>query len=175
MCVQCWSFFELRTGASVKLPYNLEAAKTYEGIIIRKKNPENPDRESREYQLPLNGSLACSLGNFETKIFSWSDQKICEKKYTKWLDYDRIKYDISVRTRKTGDYLTVNSQGHRKKLTRCMIDEKVPREQRDSIPLITEGSEVLWIVGGRMNERYKITSETKNVLEIKYQGGKYHE
>ena len=67
--------FELRTGASVKLPYNLEAAKTYEGIIIRKKNPENPDRESREYQLPLNGSLACSLGNFETKIFSWSDQK----------------------------------------------------------------------------------------------------
>ncbi|MFR3881542.1 MAG: tRNA lysidine(34) synthetase TilS [Lachnospiraceae bacterium] len=57
---------------------------------------------------------------------SWSDQKICEKKYTKWLDYDRIKYDISVRTRKTGDYLTVNSQGHRKKLTRCMIDEKIP-------------------------------------------------
>ena len=56
-----------------------------------------------------------------------------------------------------------------------MIDEKVPREQRDSISLITEGSEVLWIVGGRMNERYKITSETKNVLEIKYQGGKYHE
>lgn len=167
--------FELRTGASVKLPYNLEAAKTYEGIIIRKKNPENPDRESREYQLPLNGSLACSLGNFETKIFSWSDQKICEKKYTKWLDYDRIKYDISVRTRKTGDYLTVNSQGHRKKLTRCMIDEKIPCEQRDKIPLITEGSQVLWIVGGRMNERYKITSETKNVLEIKYQGGKYHE
>lgn len=167
--------FELRTGASVKLPYNLEAAKTYEGIIIRKKNPENPDRESREYQLPLNGSLACSLGNFETKIFSWSDQKICEKKYTKWMDYDRIKYDISVRTRKTGDYLTVNSQGHRKKLTRCMIDEKIPCEQRDKIPLITEGSQVLWIVGGRMNERYKITSETKNVLEIKYQGGKYHE
>ena len=34
-----------------------------------------------------------------------------------------------------------------------MIDEKIPREQRDKIPLITEGSQVLWIVGGRMNER----------------------
>lgn len=167
--------FELRTGASVNLPYHLEAVKTYEGILIRKKKPEDPVRSFREYPLPVNGSLTCDLGNFETKIFSWSDQKICEKKYTKWLDYDRIKYDISVRTRKTGDYLTVNSQGHRKKLTRCMIDEKFPREQRDNIPLIAEGSEVLWIVGGRMNERYKITSETKNVLEIKYQGGKYHE
>ena len=167
--------FELRTGALVELPYHLEAVNTYEGIIIRKKKNENPVREALGYQLPAGGNLTCTLGNFDTKIFSWSGQKICEKKYTKWLDYDRIKYDISVRTRKTGDYLTVNSQGHRKKLTRCMIDEKVPREQRDSIPLITEGSEVLWIVGGRMNERYKITSETKNVLEIKYQGGKYHE
>ena len=99
-----------------------------------------------------------------------------KKSIPKWLDYDRIKYDIYIAsTRKTGDYLTVNSQGHRKKLTRCMIDEKIPCEQRDKIPLITEGSQVLWIVGGRMNERYKITSETKNVLEIKYQGGKYHE
>lgn len=167
--------FELRTGAVLKLPYHLEAVKTYEGIIIRKKNSESPPGETREYRLPVNGSLACILGNFETKLFSWSDQKICEKKYTKWLDYDRIKYDISVRTRKTSDYLTVNSQGHHKKLTRCMIDEKIPREQRDRIPLITAGNEVLWIVGGRMNERYKITSDTKNVLEIKYQGGKYHE
>lgn len=52
-----------------------------------------------------------------------------------------------------------------------MIDEKIPREKRDEIPLAAAGSEILWIVGGRMNERYKITSETKNVLEIKYKGG----
>lgn len=56
-----------------------------------------------------------------------------------------------------------------------MIDEKIPREYRESLPLAAAGNEVLWMVGGRINERYKITSETKNVLEIKYQGGKCNE
>ena len=43
-----------------------------------------------------------------------------------------------------------------KKLNRCMIDEKIPSEYRDSIPLIACGKEILWMVGSRMNERYKI-------------------
>lgn len=162
------------TGAKISLPFGLLAERIYEGIrITAAKVQETP--ENKEYLLPVPGVLNCPYGCFETKIFHWSDQKICEKKYTKWLDYDKIKYDISVRTRKTGDYLIVNSSGQRKKITRCMIDEKIPREYRESLPLAAAGNEVLWMVGGRINERYKITSETKNVLEIKYQGGKCNE
>ena len=65
----------------------------------------------------------------------------------------------------------VDQKGSRKKLTRCMIDEKVPREERESLPLVVCEQEVLWMVGGRINERYKITSDTRRVLELKYQGG----
>ena len=162
------------TGAKISLPFGLLAERIYEGIrITAVKFQETP--EKKEYLLSVPGVLNCPYGCFETKIFHWSDQKICEKKYTKWLDYDKIKYDISVRTRKTGDYLIVNNSGQRKKITRCMIDEKIPREFRESLPLAAAGNEVLWMVGGRINERYKITSETKNVLEIKYQGGKCNE
>lgn len=168
-----------RTGKQVNLPYGIEGRRTYEGVLLLKNGVKREPgmKPTKSPEISIAGSSACQVGDCRVswEIFAGNMEKIPEKTYTKWLDYDRIKYDISVRTRKTGDYLTVNSQGHRKKLTRCMIDEKVPREQRDSIPLITEGSQVLWIVGGRMNERYKITSETKNVLEIKYQGGKYHE
>ncbi len=163
-----------RTGAKISLPFGLLAERTYEGIRIAiSKSQEN--LEKKEYTLPVPGVLKCPYGFFETKIFHWSDQKIFEKTYTKWLDYDKIKYDISVRTRRTGDYLIVNGAGQRKKITRCMIDEKIPRESRDRLPLAAVGSEILWMVGGRINERYKITSETKNVLEIKYQGGKCNE
>lgn len=167
---------EHRTGALTDLPFGLRAERTYQGILLKKKKiPGRDIQEAGEYILPVNGTLVCPYGTFETKIFSWSDQKICEKKYTKWLDYDRIKHDVAIRTRKTGDYLAVNSEGHCKKLTRCMIDDKLPRQLRDEIPLAAAGNEILWMVGGRINERYKITSETKNVLEIKYQGGKYNE
>lgn len=164
------------TGASADLPRGLQAERDYQGILLKKKKNENiPEPSGEAYHLPLPGVLSCPLGNWETKIFSWTEQKIFEKKYTKWFDYDRIKDEIQIRTRKTGDFLTVNREGQHKKLSRCMIDEKIPRKERDSIPLAAAGNEILWILGGRINERYKITSETKNVLEINYQGGNHYE
>ena len=67
--------------------------------------------------------------------------------------------------------MAVSQSGGHKKLTRCMINDKIPGELRGKLPLVVDGNEVLWIVGGRINERYKITSETGRVLEITYQGG----
>ena len=49
--------------------------------------------------------------------------------------------------------------------------EKIPAEMRDRLPVVAVGSEILWIPGGRMNEKYKITSTTGRVLELHYQGG----
>ena len=65
----------------------------------------------------------------------------------------------------------IGKGGESKKVTRCMIDDRVPKESREQIPLIADGEEIMWIVGGRISERYKITSCTRNILEITYQGG----
>ena len=89
----------------------------------------------------------------------------------KWFDCDKISCELSVRTRRSGDFIVVNQNGGRKKLTRCMIDDKIPGEERADIPLVAAGNEIVWIVGGRINEYYKINSETGRVLEITYQGG----
>ena len=109
---------------------------------------------------------------FQIKIFFNEGQKIEEKTYTKWLDYDKIKQELSIRTRRPGDYLIVDDKGSHKKLNRYFIDEKIPSEERDRILLLTAGSEVLWVVGGRINGNYKITPRTRRILEIQYQGGK---
>ena len=55
-----------------------------------------------------------------------------------------------------------------KKLKEYLIDEKVPRDKRDELELIADGNEIVWIVGGRLSERYKITDDTLDVLLIKY-------
>ena len=47
-----------------------------------------------------------------------------------------------------------------------MIDEKIPREDRDRICLLAEGSHVLWIVGHRVSEGYKVTEQTKTILQV---------
>ncbi len=93
--------------------------------------------------------------------------QIVEKKYTKWLSCDTINDDVlSLRTRKPGDYLIVNRDGGRKKLKDYLIDQKIPREQRDRLLLLTAGPYVLWVVGQRISEAAKVTEDTKRVLRV---------
>ena len=167
---------KLQVGRKINLPYDLEAVRTYGGILLRKTEVK---------QLPLQEGILLRCEDMENageqgflpadrwilKIFFYEGQKIEEKKYTKWLDYDKIKQELSIRTRQSGDFLVVDNRGGRKKLNRYFIDEKIPSEERDSILLLCAGSEVLWVVGGRINENYKITPRTRRILEIQYQGG----
>ena len=49
-----------------------------------------------------------------------------------------------------------------------MVNEKIPSSERDTIPLLADQDHVMWVVGGRISEYYKVTSDTKRVLEVKY-------
>lgn len=148
-------------GARCDLPGGLEAVRGYEDFSVRKKGQrENPAQEQRE--------------NLHFEIFSRQNQaEIPKKQYTKWFDYDRIKGTLSVRNRQPGDYITL-ADGGRKTLHRYMIDEKIPRELRDGIPVLAEGNHVLWIVGYRIGEYYKITEDTKTILQVTADGGEEH-
>lgn len=101
--------------------------------------------------------------------------KIHKKKYTKWLNYDKIKGDLQIRRRKPGDYLTVDLQGHKKKLKEYFVNEKIPRESREHIWLLTQEAYVLWVIGGRISADYRISQQTKKILEVQAVGGNYHE
>ena len=172
---QVLELYSCRVSKRISLPYGLEAVRTYDGVILRKKIQQKPGTEGRkEQEIPLPATseeVETPFGRFTIKVFSYSGEKILEKKYTKWFDCDKINCELSVRTRRSGDYMIVNQSGGRKKLTRCMIDDKIPGEIRQEIPLVAAKDEILWIVGGRISERYKITSRTEKVLEITYQGG----
>ena len=47
-----------------------------------------------------------------------------------------------------------------------MIDEKIPAGKRDEIPLLADGSHIMWIIGYRISEYYKIGPDTAEVLEV---------
>lgn len=150
----------LQVGRKIQLPYGLMAQRTYGGILLGKV-------QSSEKKAQMDPKK-----QFIGKIILNEGQKIEEKTYTKWLDYDKIKNDLSIRTRQPGDFLVVDSKGSRKKLNRYFIDEKIPAQERDQILVLAMGSEILWVVGGRISENYKITPKTRRILEIQYQGGK---
>ena len=98
-------------------------------------------------------------------------EEIPINRYTKWFDYDIIQSGISFRTRRAGDYITINSEGQTQKLKSYFINEKIPKEERDNILLVADGSHVLWIFGYRSSYAYQITGYTKHVLEIQINEG----
>ena len=98
-------------------------------------------------------------------------QEASEKVYTKWFDYDIIRDAVSIRTRKPGDYLAIHSDGKTQKLKSYFINEKISAEERGKIPLIAEGSHILWVVGYRTSSAYRVTKNTKTILEIQINEG----
>ena len=103
----------------------------------------------------------------ETRIFDRSDDILIEQKtYTKWFDYDKIINCVKIRTRLQGDYLTINSDMGRKSLKDYLIDNKIPKEERNSIFVVADGSHIMWVIGLRISEYYKVTDKTRKILEI---------
>lgn len=172
-------------GKEVHLPYGLIARKEYGGIWIGSRAQEIYGGETRSEReefimipaLEPHQSSQIKWNNYEIICSAepWNLQEIPEKKYTKWFDYDKIKSTLMIRYRQTGDQIRINDQGGRKKLKDYFIDVKIPQKQRDSIPLLCCGQDVLWIVGYRISEAYKVTKETKNIFKIQIRGGINHE
>ncbi|MBQ2401510.1 MAG: tRNA lysidine(34) synthetase TilS [Lachnospiraceae bacterium] len=148
-------------GTLVDLPDGLQAMRSYQKLIIRKAAVEQNARECGK--------------TLQTKVFPWKkDMEIPKNQYTKWFDYDKINDTLSVRTREPGDYFMIGN-GKTKKLHRFFIDEKIPEELRDHILLLAEGNHVLWIIGYRISEYYKVTESTRNVLEVRADKGENYD
>ena len=168
-------------GHSVNLPYGLQAVRGYETLkivqgqerrsAVESSDPgqkwENEGSFEKEIRLRTDLDETFRVGPASIRLHAIPRKKepeIPKNQYTKWFDYDKINVGLSIRYRKNGDYLTL-SGGGKKKLRRFMIDEKIPEDERDRIPVLADGDHVLWVVGYRISDYYKITDETEHILE----------
>jgi tRNA(Ile)-lysidine synthase len=58
----------------------------------------------------------------------------------------------------------------KKKISRFLIDQKVSLADKEKVWVIESNKKILWIVGHRIDDRFKITASTKKVLRISFQG-----
>lgn len=109
--------------------------------------------------------------------FKWRNQvviKVDNSQNNKSSDYitidaDKIKGQLYVRTRKPGDrFMPLGMAGH-KKLKDFMIDLKIPLYKRDEILLLCDDEAIIWVVGYRMSEAYKVSSKTQNKISFKHE------
>ncbi len=86
---------------------------------------------------------------------------------TAFFDYDAIPGDVSIRNLKPGDTMVPMGMRGRKKLKDIFIDSKVPVSKRAHTPVLYAGGRVIWAVGLRQSDNYKVLKSTSRALKIK--------
>ncbi|MCM1102328.1 MAG: tRNA lysidine(34) synthetase TilS [Acetatifactor muris] len=156
------SLFERREHRRICLPFGICGRREYDRVILERERTDIP--VSKRAQPVMQVFPVEELPrNYENSLIFPKNQ------YTKWFDYDKIKKSPVLRTRREGDYLTFrDGEGNlrHKKLKEYMVAEKIPGGTRDGIPVLAEDSHVLWVVGYRISEYYKIGTDTKRVLQV---------
>ncbi len=172
------ALLEKQPGRSLDLPARVRAVREYEGVRLKKiryeKEQSVKDRytEQNAVCLAIPGTTVLPEQNLKVTCRILEKNPLSEgtdipqKTYTKWFDYDIIKKCLHIRTRQSGDWITVDGAGHRQKLKSWFVNKKIPYKQREEIPLIAEGNQIVWILGYRMGSAYRISSETKRILQI---------
>ncbi|MBR6638496.1 MAG: tRNA lysidine(34) synthetase TilS, partial [Lachnospiraceae bacterium] len=171
-----------QSGRFQMLPYGVMVVREQAGLKLYREDAsvkEKTEDKTQETEVEVNCAgvyeLPFGQGCFfaeplpeNTEVFDENTLKNMENMYTKRMDCDKIKGTLLLRTRRSGDYLIVNSGQSHKKLKEYFIEQKIPVTQRDKVLLLADGSHVLWVLGYRMSDGCKITAETTRQIEFRW-------
>lgn len=166
---QILSCFKLRTGKKLYLRAGLVVKRQYENLVFSLGEKRH---ESFTYTLPTPGTLIMKeigtaiVTDFIDKSFLPKDLKSPSPDEA-YFDFDQVEPPLLVRNRRPGDRMRPLGMLGERKLKDILIDNKIPRSEREKIPILADSRSILWIVGNRRSERAKIIPSTKKILRIR--------
>jgi tRNA(Ile)-lysidine synthase len=153
------SLAEGKSGASLNLPYSLTAKKEYDRLTIAKAT----DTEAGYCcELELNKPIFIPKLNTFVEICDKKTQILGNLLYTNCFKCDIINDRLYLRTRQRGDLIHLKGVGT-KKIKKLFADLKINRSERDSIPMLAIGNDVLWLNCGKVFTNDNYVAEDGNI------------
>ena len=168
--------------AMLALPNGLRFRRVYQCLIF---DVNTSPVETKHFAYPLavpgktfiaalNTAIIAELGDIQSReVLTLPDGR-----FEAIFDYEKVRgalvdlpseaFPLTVRNRQQGDRFQPYGMQGTKKIKDFMIDVKVPRDERDRIPMLVCGDEILWIVGYTTSEPFKIHPSTRQCLYLRY-------
>lgn len=157
---QCCQIITALHGQSGKLftSFQFELVVDRDHLIISK-----IQAELTETLIELNQSEA-SLGNFKLKIDRTEKTDFKDNPSVACIDDNKLKFPLRWRKWKPGDSFHPLGMSHKKKLSDFLIDQKVSVSDKETVTVLESGNEIVWVVGLRIDERYKVIDSTGSTI-----------
>jgi len=155
----------------IDLPGGVVAEKNYDWLTVARRHET---AEDFFYDIPGPGMHLLPLLNHRMEVrFLASDRttQFSTDPAEAIMDRDRVSLPLFLRPSKSGDRFRPLGLGGTKKVKDFFIDLKVPKSQRRQIPILCSKDHILWIVGHRLDDRVKVTPDTKRTLGLHYREG----
>jgi tRNA(Ile)-lysidine synthase len=155
-----------KQGAAFKLPDKIRVDIKY-GHAFISIDSKKIEIEPFEYALNLPGSVFVQEASVKISSEYKEKSQISLGKNPIHIDADKLYGSLVIRSRRSGDKFKPLGMSSEKKLKEFFIDWKIPREERNLIPLITDSRNIIWVAGYQISEDYKVTDRTTRVIELK--------
>jgi tRNA(Ile)-lysidine synthase len=119
--------------------------------------------------IPANVSFA--MGRVEISELAQSGQKPPSVDNEAWLDASGIRFPMLLRPWKAGDYFYPLGMRKKKKIARFLIDQKLSATQKEKVWVLESDKKILWVLGMRIDDRFKVTNKTSQICAIHFIAG----
>jgi tRNA(Ile)-lysidine synthase len=158
------SLVSAQTGARVDVSSRLTVYRDRKHLVFlsdaRKLKLEEEVKPNRSYEF---GAVRFSSTIVHPKDVRWTHDR-----YSEYVDADKLNKRLILRSWKAGDRFVPFGMEKPKKLSDFFVDEKIPRYEKASIPVLESHGNIVWICGVRLDNRYRMTPSTKRVLKLEF-------
>ncbi len=179
---------------TLHMPHHLHVLRTGDILVFKytsSRQSRTIKRDAEEIKLPLPGSVRVAgtpwIATAKTipeavaqqlypALESQDWQRVWSivsgTRHTVYVDADKLASAagrdvvLYVRTRRDGDRIQPLGMQHEKKVKDVLIDKHIPREERAQLPLFFSADHCVWLAGVHLDERVRLTSETKHIIRL---------
>lgn len=108
-----------------------------------------------------------SYFEFKLSIAPVKEARISDNPMVEFFDAEKVRHKLILRNWRQGDKFVPLGMKYSKKVSDILTDAKIPSIFKKQILVLCDGPEIIWVVGVRLSEKYKVTKDTKKVIKAR--------